>query len=1670
MKKAKRAAVLGVAVALTITGNGFSNLRFVSADGNENILSPIVITEIVPNTDNLNKMDAWEYYEIANISNTDVNLNNYNIVYNNGSKETVWASEGVDVLPAGKTMLVWVKNGCTDDKNIEDFKTYYKEKTGAELPSDGLIATVRCDGMANSGSRSMDIRTKTGKTLTTISYNAADSDNGKIDVDEAIEFEYSKDKVTAVYDKTPTPFSLSENNVTGTFGAPGVVLNPTVEVAGAASVVSGSSVKISVAESDLSLDNIVNANINIGDKSYPMTYDTDGNLTGLISANEVENVLNGKFTYTVTITDGVNVAVSEAKEVRILAADIDSSKAPELVITEILPDSSNVNGGDAYEFIEIYNNSNRDIDLKDYKLYYNYPSDNSDVIWWETNESKIIKSDDTFVFWVKNGANDSLTKEDFNNKFGTDIDDDHLIEISCGGMANGSARGLRITTNVKDDIDYVSYNMTSGVDDTTPDKSITYQNQFVDGSFKTIMTSNCSNATPGIVTDKEKPDYKAQVSVPSNKPVLTDETAQEFSNASENLTFTVNAVSDETTIKTVKLYVKYNDEADFECYNLTRTDENKFSKSKSNIDILNKKKFTYYFEASDGFNTVQTEEKTISNTDIAADAEFNIEDNQKIAGISSVIAAGNKIIIDGEDVSVKASKSINGVGKIAFDASQTDVFFKNAVAIGDNVIGILNEGTYDQWRTYVYDIDSSFYDSDSKTITVAFHAGNKANVLEHDIENNDDFILKNIRMVMPDGETLYPVSYGAKKGLGAVEHDGLDNQPAIDVTSAITSQEKEIQMGDGTSKYEILYVTFNVPESEFNAVRYLWNTNDTTDGAHTISNGVNSISVSVDNTAPEIISNIEDGKVYHNGTIEVTANDEGDGKDGNTLVTAKLDGSEIELPYEYSALTMTPGEHTLEITAIDEMGNTARKEITFKTPKESADIETDVYPANGSEVSKTPTFSITPTDEDGDEMTVTFMRGEHYELSDTGKIKTADGVSDTSGKNDNLFESNSGDGFPYETFDITLDDGIDKDTVIQAKWSGTSNNEKTFMYAYNTLTNEWDKLDAVKTTDEDKQTMTLIGEVKVENHLSDGKVKIMVQNGEGYTPTQYSPTTEAAVNVDETSRDNYSFTFAVESDTQYYNEEYEGNPNKDVDGKYQYQLDIHNWILNNRKRMNIQYMFHDGDIIDDEPLIDEWKLADSAYKMLDDANMPYGVLAGNHDVGHLSGDYSNYGTYFGENRYVNNPWYGGSYKNNRGHYDLITVDGIDFIMVYTGWGIGDEEINWINSVLAQYPERKAILNFHEYLLASGGLGEEPKRIYDEVISKNENVCMVLSGHYHNAYTRIDEFNNSDGSTRKVYSMLFDYQGLPEGGLGYMRMLHFDTKNQKMIVRTYSPSLNDYDAAESKITNAGNQFVVPNASINGEENFEISFSDLGITQKTKVLETASFDVDVFGTQVIGTVNNVASGSKAEFTWKDAPEGKIGWYAKVTDANGGLSRTGIQYVTVTNSPLPTESASPAPTSSASPTPTSSASPVPTSSASPAPTESASESPSVSPVPTNSATPGENGSFAPTNSATPGENGSFAPSNSAAPNESANPESTNSATPNESVSPAPSNSGAAGKSASPAPVNNSTQNNDVSSQSEKTSPKTADMSKTTIPLAVMAAAVLAFVGAFFKKKPEK
>ncbi len=1494
-RKLAKAAAVGLSVTMMTTGGSLNVLANNVANEpqevqqgsvllqNNRLPAPLLITEMVPNTDNMGDSDAYEYFEITNVSGREINLEDYDIVYFNGSTKTIWDTD-VTRLPAGETILVWVKNGGNQTLTKEDFYKFYG------IPTDTLVAETQCGGMSNSGTRSMTIATKTGKDLCTVTYSAADSDGGKLDVAEAIVFSYEGDQITVSYNNEPTPLAVS--SVVGEFTAPAQVDAPSVTAASNAVLNQNESLMVSIGSTNLDKDNIVSASIAVvGGGTYSMTYNESGKLTGEIPFGDVKDLPS--FQYTVTVFDGTNTAVSQPKTVTISqeGAQVDATKAPALVVTELAPDTSNTNGADAYEFIELYNNSNRDIDLKDYRLYYYYPSNGNNTLWWNTAESKILKSGETLVFWVKNNGNTALTIDDFNAEYDTSFTQDQLIEISCGGMANSGARGMRICSNVGDQLDIILYNETD-VDDTDPNSSISFQNQYVDGAFTSVLVNNRATPTPGVVTDEEMPYYQAQLVEPEC-PVITDNTPASFNNATESLSFSVDATSEGGTIKTVTLYTMYEGQSEYEVSNLERSGENTFTKTLSNIDLLNKKSFTYYFAVSDGFNTVSTDSKTIQNEDAAQiNADFNLQEGSVIGGSTQVIAYGDTLVLDGQDVSGEAEQSINGNAKFVFDASQTDAFFKNAATVNGDVIGVFNEGTYESWRTYIFDVNASHFDVDSKTITVELHAGNKANVLEHNIENNDDFVVKNLRMVLPSGKTLYPTSYEAKNGLGAVEHPNMDDVEKKPLT--VDSQETEIKMGDGTSKCEIVYANFTLSAEDFDAVRYLWDTTQVQDGAHSVSNGSEQISVTVDNTAPVITTNMEEGKEYHQGTITVSAQD-AISSQVNTVVL--LDGKTISTPYDFRSVEMTAGNHTLSITARDELGNTSTKEVTFATPEESADIDSVILPENGATVGADPTLSITATDPSGDLMDVTFKQGERYQLGDSS-VSVNQGVSDTAGAEKDSFQADSGDGFPYECFSIDVSDNVNENAFVDVTWTGTSNNLKTYLYVYNTATAGWDKIEAAQTVEGD--TMTLKGAVSLKDHLVDGAVKVMVQNGEGYTPAQYAPGAQGQAvttsNVDDTPREDYDFTFAIESDTQYYNEDYDGNPDQGNDGQYQYQLDIHDWVIANRERMNIQYLFHDGDIIDDEPNIKEWEQADAAYQMLDNAGVPYGILAGNHDVGGLREDYGNYSTYFGESRYNHNAWYGGSYQDNRGHYDLITVDGIDFIMLYMGWGIGDEEIQWMNDVLAQYPERKAILNFHEYLLASGGLGEEPQRIYDEVVSKNENVCLVLSGHYHNAYSRVDTFTNADGSERKVYSLLFDYQGLPEGGMGYMRLMHFDLDGQKVIFRTYSPSLDDYDAKASAVENEGNDYVVPDANINGEETFEISFADLGIVPQTKTLSTSSLDVNVYGDQIIGSVEDVKSGESASVVWKNAPQGLQGWYAEVTDQYGGLSRTPVQYLTV------------------------------------------------------------------------------------------------------------------------------------------------------------------------------
>lgn len=296
-KKLTKAAAIGLSVIMA-AGGSFTALATPDVKGAEpaplqavGLPSPILVTEMVPNTENMNSSDAYEYFEITNVSGVDVDLRNYDIVYDNGNTKTVWTTD-VTVLPAGQTILVWVKNPGNQELTKEDFRTFYSLDPGA------LVAETQCGGMANSGRRSMSIATKTGKTLCTVTYAPADSEDGKLGIGESIVFSYDGDQITVSYDNEVTPLQLPAIN--GGFTSPAKVDSPSVTASGRNVLNPGESLAISVGETNLDPNGIVSGSIQVeGGRAYPLTYDENGSLSAQIPYNDVQDMRS--FQYTLTI-------------------------------------------------------------------------------------------------------------------------------------------------------------------------------------------------------------------------------------------------------------------------------------------------------------------------------------------------------------------------------------------------------------------------------------------------------------------------------------------------------------------------------------------------------------------------------------------------------------------------------------------------------------------------------------------------------------------------------------------------------------------------------------------------------------------------------------------------------------------------------------------------------------------------------------------------------------------------------------------------------------------------------------------------------------------------------------------------------------------------------------------------------------------------------------------------------------------------------------------------------------------------------------------------------------------------------------------------------------------------------------------------------------------------
>lgn len=1425
----------------------------------------ILITEITPSTANINGADGYEFIELYNNSDKEISLEDYKLLYrypsDSNKEDADWGFTEDKKMPAHSTIVVWVKNAKNKDATLNQFNDFYK----TNLTEDQVIS-IETDGMINTAERILIVSDTYKNEMVSARY---EKDDVKEDV--GIQYKWSGEGQTMEVlkkDEGATPGQVIAGQVPDIQdgGAedttPPIITHEPIEKVNAED---GLKVQATVTD-DVNVKNVVLSYRLDGQDQWqevPMKNANDHNYEAQLTATQI---IGKKLTYKITAYDGTNSISTGEYQVDITYPAYNAQDAPYLLVTEIVPDSTNVGSSDGFEYIEIYNNSDKTINLKDYKIRYRYPNEGpvGDLIWGPDEENLELASGETMVYWVINEANKDKTVEDFNKNYGSNLTvNENIVKIYNSGMANGNHRGIAISTNTGEDISVAYYNDNGTNLDTAKDKGILYKYPTVAGdNVMKKYSSKIEKGTPGTVSDYQIPAERIQIKEDHEAPIITDKSNTEAvtDQTDVNLNFDI---KDDQSVKTARLYYKNDKETSYHAVDLKKDSSDgmyKFTVYAANL--IGKKSLEYYLEASDGTNMSKTEKQQIKiiQDERPEGLTLNVQDNSLLSknvllkAFHSKDNSNTKMQIDGDEITGKTTYTLPDQAYFAVDVKKVNLYFKNGITIGDETLRIFDD-TINEYTTLTVPVDPKYFEK-GKDTTLSIRSGTKVSPFDPESEENrDDFYVKNIRLILRDGTVVYDPKY---------------NQPS-----------KEIAIGDSGGMDPILNANFKVPEEKFTAKTYAWDTTAVKDGEHTFkaTNGKESSSakVLVDNTAPKITPSVEEGKEYKGDlTLQAEAEDK---YAGVQEMTATLDGQEITLPMKTSSAELTPGTHTFTVIAKDQLGNTATKKTTFKTVEEQPYEPKLVTPKNhAKDVSLSPELKVKVSDPTNDDLAVSFNRGYQYKADQTSNMKIyansvdreppktivskgeklvtdVDKLTKVDGK---YITTSDAEKYPYQRFEVKLDQAVDHTDEIDINWEGKSIiGRKVSMYVWNYDTSKWEVKEWKVA--ENSDNFKLHASVKGNAYIRDNKIQVMVQD-----------------EIAATNQFDYSLIWM--SDTQYYSESYPHIYNK-----------MTNWISSQKEAMNIKYVFHTGDLVDESDQEYQWQNADNSMKVLDQVNVPYGVLAGNHDVNHKDEDYTKYGQYFGENRFAGKDYYGASYKNNRGHYDLISEKGNDFIMLYMGWGVNEDDMAWMNEVLAKYPERKAILNFHEYLLVSGQRSPIGNEVYKKVVVPNKNVIAVLSGHYHDAETLVDEIDdNNDGVTdRKVYQMLADYQGGPEGGQGFMRLLQVNPIENRIYMKTYSPYLDKFNFYDTTEYPSKDEFII----------------DTDLTPKEKEVSTDAIEVNVYTDDEIGKVEDIQNNETASVKWKNRNRDTVySWFVNVTDQFKGKTRSPIWSFKTTSAEKP------------------------------------------------------------------------------------------------------------------------------------------------------------------------
>jgi 3',5'-cyclic AMP phosphodiesterase CpdA len=228
--------------------------------------------------------------------------------------------------------------------------------------------------------------------------------------------------------------------------------------------------------------------------------------------------------------------------------------------------------------------------------------------------------------------------------------------------------------------------------------------------------------------------------------------------------------------------------------------------------------------------------------------------------------------------------------------------------------------------------------------------------------------------------------------------------------------------------------------------------------------------------------------------------------------------------------------------------------------------------------------------------------------------------------------------------------------------------------------------------------------------------------------------------------------------------------------------------------------------------------------------VPFSVVPGNHDYDAMwpvvppkgadgkpkvpfmlhVGGLSNFGSVFGPQSdfFRGRPWYVGANDGGADSAQIFTAGGYRFLHIGVQFNPPNSTLLWVERIMRRYRGVPTIISTHDYLSTKGERLANPiidpaavdpednnaEALWQKLISRNDQIFLVLCGHQHGQSRRMDR--NRLGN--EVYQILADYQDRGQSvkdaggkpaytGDGWMRLMEFDMGGAVPVVRvrTYS---------------------------------------------------------------------------------------------------------------------------------------------------------------------------------------------------------------------------------------------------------------------------------------------